>query len=408
MAFIPTKHVDGDVAVVRNASMGGKLSVAGNATFGHNVTVKGWLEAVNIKATNKGVFQTLELLNKAYPNPQDGWFAGVGTSAPFTAYIGQDGVWTATGGTIDVSLDTSQYTEDVAQLQDDIANVKTGVEENASGITELREAVTAEATARQEADAALQAAVDAAEAAVTAEAEARDAADKALSSTVDATCQAIVADVEALQTAVATETQGRKSADTSLDSRLTAVEAQVKTNTENIDSDLAQVQARIGDVERQVGEVVKTVELTQLDNMVLSRDDAYAMTKETAHSVWTVTNDGRKVGVLQVFADGSSHQLTQVLTSNYTASDDWSEHWDGEVRTYYRMYNIQSPSLENAKGTWSSWTELVPKTCRTYIETLKSFMEETPKQVALTQDEYDAMAAAGTLKDGTYYNILEE
>ncbi len=279
---------------------------------------------------------------------------------------------------------------------------------NLGNIADYDALITAEATAREEADAALQTAVDAAEAAVTAEAEARDAADKALASTVDANCQAIVADVEALQTAVATETQGRKSADTSLDSRLTAVEAQVKTNTENIDSDLAQVQARIGDVERQVGEVVKTVELTQLDNMVLSREDAYAMTKETAHSVWTVTNDGRKVGVLQVFADGSSHQLTQVLTSNYTASDDWSEHWDGEVRTYYRMYNIQSPSLENAKGTWSSWTELVPKTCRTYIETLKSFMEETPKQVALTQDEYDAMAAAGTLKDGTYYNILEE
>ncbi len=279
---------------------------------------------------------------------------------------------------------------------------------NLGNIADYDALIAAEETARQEADAALQAAVDAAEAAVTAEAEARDAADKALASTVDATCQAIVADVEALQAAVTTETQGRKSADTSLDSRLTAVEAQVKTNTENIDSDLAQVQARIGDVERQVGEVVKTVELTQLDNMVLSREDAYAMTKETAHSVWTVTNDGRKVGVLQVFADGSSHQLTQVLTSNYTASDDWSEHWDGEVRTYYRMYNIQSPSLENAKGTWSSWTELVPKTCRTYIETLKSFMEETPKQVALTQDEYDAMAAAGTLKDGTYYNILEE
>ena len=115
MSSIKTTQIDGDVSVGRNVSLGGKAEVAGSAHIGHNLKVDGWLEAPNIKGANKGVFLTVQALREAYPNPHDGWMAGVGASTPFTAYIGNGGDWVATGGTIEVTVDMSQSV-DVAGL----------------------------------------------------------------------------------------------------------------------------------------------------------------------------------------------------------------------------------------------------------------------------------------------------
>ena len=93
MSSIKTTQIDGDVSVGRNVSLGGKAEVAGSAHIGHNLKVDGWLEAPNIKGANKGVFLTVQALREAYPNPHDGWMAGVGASTPFTAYIGNGGDW---------------------------------------------------------------------------------------------------------------------------------------------------------------------------------------------------------------------------------------------------------------------------------------------------------------------------
>lgn len=128
MSSIKTTQIDGDVSVGRNVAAGGKLDVAGSATIGHNLKVDGWLEAPNIKGANKGVFLTVQALREAYPNPHDGWMAGVGASTPFTAYIGNGGDWVATGGTIEVTVDMSQYTEGVEQLQEDIDEVAARVQ----------------------------------------------------------------------------------------------------------------------------------------------------------------------------------------------------------------------------------------------------------------------------------------
>lgn len=53
MSSIPTKQIDGDVAVGRNVSMGGSGTVRGSMTVGHNLTVEGWLEAKNIRDRTK-------------------------------------------------------------------------------------------------------------------------------------------------------------------------------------------------------------------------------------------------------------------------------------------------------------------------------------------------------------------
>lgn len=142
MSSIKTTQLDGDVSVGRNVAMGGKLDVSGSATIGHNLKVDGWLEAANIKGINKGIFLTVEELRSAYPNPHDGWLAGVGSSTPFTAYVGKGGDWVASGGTIEVTVDMSQYTEGVSQLQEDIDNVKADVKTNATNISSHTQQLT--------------------------------------------------------------------------------------------------------------------------------------------------------------------------------------------------------------------------------------------------------------------------
>ena len=128
MSSIKTTQIDGDVSVGRNVMIGGKADIAGSVSIGHNLKVDGWLEAPNIKGANKGIFLTVQELREAYPVPHDGWMAGVGASTPFTAYVGKGGDWVATGGTIEVTVDMSQYTEGVAQLQEDIDEVAARVQ----------------------------------------------------------------------------------------------------------------------------------------------------------------------------------------------------------------------------------------------------------------------------------------
>lgn len=119
MSSIKTTQIDGDVSIGRNASIGGQASISGSATIGHNLKVKGWLDAPNIKGVVKGIFLSEESLKRAYPRPLDGWLAGVGSSTPFDAYIGYDGEWQPTKGKIDIGADTS-YAEEISGMRDDI------------------------------------------------------------------------------------------------------------------------------------------------------------------------------------------------------------------------------------------------------------------------------------------------
>ena len=137
MNSIPTKQIDGDVAVGRNINIGGKATIRGSAKVGHNLKVDGWLEAPNIKGANKGIFLTVQELREAYPNPDDGWMAGVGASTPFAAYIGKGGDWVASGGSIEVSVDMNQFVQDVEQLQQDINLIRENVRSANTQIDDL-------------------------------------------------------------------------------------------------------------------------------------------------------------------------------------------------------------------------------------------------------------------------------
>ena len=107
----------------------------GSATVGHNLRVEGWLEARNIKDTNKGVFESVERLQEAYPQPERGWWALVmlpeyaGHSQLGQLFIAKDGVWV---GQLDadgepllkgrVTVDDVKLREDVEQV---LADIKT-------------------------------------------------------------------------------------------------------------------------------------------------------------------------------------------------------------------------------------------------------------------------------------------
>ena len=122
---IKTTLIDGDLAVERNANVGGGVTVQGRSLFKGSVKVEGWLDAKNIKGANKGIFTSIEKLKEAYPTPHDGWWAIVGHSLPGPIYVGDGGDWVATGEEGgNPTVDSEQYNEAVAELQGDIASMK--------------------------------------------------------------------------------------------------------------------------------------------------------------------------------------------------------------------------------------------------------------------------------------------
>lgn len=114
---VENRHIGGDASVGRNATMGGNARVQGSVRIGHNLRVDGRIECNNIKAANKGLFLDESQLNKAYPNPQDGWFAGVGSNSPFVVYIARDGEWVRTTGTFSVEVDMDSYNQRIDGLE---------------------------------------------------------------------------------------------------------------------------------------------------------------------------------------------------------------------------------------------------------------------------------------------------
>lgn len=99
----------GDLNVGRDIYSGGNANVMGNATIKRNLKVEGWLEAKNIKHIAKGLFQSQEALEEAYPEPQNGWVAFVGKGFPADTYIAEGGKWEKTGVETDLEVELDNY-----------------------------------------------------------------------------------------------------------------------------------------------------------------------------------------------------------------------------------------------------------------------------------------------------------
>lgn len=158
MSSIPTKQIDGDVAVGRNVSAGGDANIQGNTRVGHNLIVEGWLEAKNIKGVNKGLFATVTALREAYPHPHDGWFAGVSASdkdisdlgltvqqgkALFRMYVGSGGDWVCEPihKLYEIVVDNAQVDnlrEDLSTLRGQHENLEKRVDDHDTEITGIK------------------------------------------------------------------------------------------------------------------------------------------------------------------------------------------------------------------------------------------------------------------------------
>ena len=119
------QSIQGNLSVSRDITTGGHLTARGNSVFDHNVIIKGWLDAKNIKGPCKGLFASVEKLEEAYPKAMPGWYALVGDTLPADVYRAEGGEWVGTGekgGEVNLYLD--QLEEDVANLDDEVKDIQ--------------------------------------------------------------------------------------------------------------------------------------------------------------------------------------------------------------------------------------------------------------------------------------------
>lgn len=234
---IENHSVGGSVAVGRDVTVGGRSTIRGNATFNRDVYISGWLNARNIRGAGKGLYETVDKLNSAYPNPENGWFALVGNTLPADIYRAWGGEWVATGqkGGEPV-LEIAKLTELSESLENEVSArvaadealkkaIDAEVTARANGDKELSDALAKEIADREKAIAdevlarttAIDKAIEAEAAArtkdIAAEAKAREDADAA---ETKARTAAIEAEAQARDTAISAEATARSNADTAL------------------------------------------------------------------------------------------------------------------------------------------------------------------------------------------------
>ena len=227
---IENHSVGGSVAVGRDVTVGGRSTIRGNATFNRDVYISGWLNARNIRGAGKGLYETVDKLNSAYPNPENGWFALVGNTLPADIYRAWGGEWKATGqkGGEPV-LELAKLTELSESLENEVSArvaadealknaIDAEVTARANGDTELSDALTKEIADREKAIA------DEVLARTTAITEAIDAEAQARGTAISDEATARSEADKALQTAMDKNVTELKGADTEHESRLLALE----------------------------------------------------------------------------------------------------------------------------------------------------------------------------------------
>ena len=201
---IESQSFAGSVSVGRDLTVGGRVKARGDATFNRNVYVEGWLNARNIRGAGKGLYETADKLNAAYPNPENGWYALVGNALPADIYRAWGGKWVATGqqgGEPALELDKLK---DISQSLEDEISSRVAADE------QLQAAIDEEVKAREKGDDDLSKAL------------AKEIADreKAISDEVlertNAITEAIAAEAKERSAALDAEAKAREDADADL------------------------------------------------------------------------------------------------------------------------------------------------------------------------------------------------
>lgn len=107
-------------------AVGNKASVSGSVTLGHNLQVKGWLDAPNLKTPCKGMFQTATKLKETYKQPQPGWYALVGLAFPAELWLVENGQWVDSGQTVE---GPTVFVDAVDELADQVNDLRADTDE---------------------------------------------------------------------------------------------------------------------------------------------------------------------------------------------------------------------------------------------------------------------------------------
>lgn len=119
-----SNNIQGNCNVSRHMNVGGDTTLQGDALIGHNLVVKGWVDAPNIKGPLKGLYKDESSLKAAYPRPMPGWFALVGNTLPAQVWRADGGEWTPTGetgGEFSIYLDVLE--KDVKDVRNEIGDI---------------------------------------------------------------------------------------------------------------------------------------------------------------------------------------------------------------------------------------------------------------------------------------------
>lgn len=190
---IEGQSIAGSVSVGRDLTVGGRMKARGDATFNRDVTVEGWLNARNIRGAGKGLYESVDKLNVAYPNPENGWYALVGNTLPADIYRAWGGKWVATdeqGGEPALELDKLK---DISQSLEDEISARVAADE------QLQAAIDEETKAREKGDDELSKALT-----------------KEIADRENAITEAVAAEAKERGNAINAEAKAREDADASL------------------------------------------------------------------------------------------------------------------------------------------------------------------------------------------------
>lgn len=210
--------------------------------------------------------------------------------------------------------------------------------------------------------------------------------------------------VDTIKGGVSTEQSAREEADTNLQS---AIDTLKSDTTTAISDEAAAREAAVKEITDSIGEAGGIAPLDE--DGKISKD--------------LIPDDVGRQQVLsfQGTVAGVTAQTASISSFSYIV-------YDTTVKRFYAVVSGSGMSLSGSNATYyNNWatranyqneTTNTPYTNTLYIDTQNATLYawggtdminlSGAKMVTLTQDEYDAMAAAGTLDDNTYYNILEE
>lgn len=164
------------------------------------------------------------------------------------------------------------------------------------------------------------------------------------------------------------------------------------------------------------GNGIPSISFDNIDN-IKNLEDAYegkpliyAVTKPKT------TTSGKVnvfIGVLEILSDDMSHIVTQKLTTHCTYSTstkqfDFDSHNDAHIYQCYRSYNINSPNLTNAKGTWTDWNPFVDATIQSVIGALSTKINQLETKITNLENNTVSLGDDGKIKSSQLPSYLDD